>query len=800
VARRGGRTVLLGDVATVSQQEQRPGSYYRINGQNSLRLLFFPEQNANQLEAARHWRAKVAAVSGVLPKGYQLALEYDGSERLQAELNKILYRTGLSLLILLAFSALAYRNWRYMALIIASLSVNLGLAFLCYYFFHIELHTYALAGVTLSFGMVVDNAIIMAHHLATHPGKRTAGGVFPAMVACTLTTVAALAGVFFLPEAMQLQLTDFAQVIIVNLGVSLAVAYWFIPAMMEKLRLEGQSGHRSMQGLRRLSGIYGSYAALLGFLLRWRKATLLVMLLLFGLPVFMLPGKVEGWDWYNRTLGSDLYREDIKPHVDKWLGGTLRLFSHYVWEGSGFRQPQETVLYAEAALPFGGTAAQLNDVLRQMEAYIARQGKGVRRFTTEISSGQYGAISVFFAKNHNPAFPYILRNKLISFSLNYGGVKWNIYGVGQGFSNDASSSPPRFQVMLQGYRHEQLAVLAEQLATKLRTNPRAQKIDTEANINWWERDLYELEMRPNPTGMAIRGVSNAMLTDVLREFNLAPGADFYTPDNQALRLENSRAANLERWALEHETQRWDSLRLSLPELATIGKRKVATSIHKEDQQYLHKLEFEYTGSSKFGQQHLDKCLAELRLEMPPGYRADEVNYHWGRKDKRQQYWVLLLVAGMVFFICSILFNSLRQGLANLLLIPTSFIGVFLTFYWGGFYFDQGGYASFLLVSGTVVNSLILLANDFNIFRKKQPGAGQVQVFVKALRQKLLPIWLTVVSTVVGMVPFMVLGNKEVFWFSLSVGGAGGLLFSLVVILFFVPVVLLSGRKPVYCQE
>lgn len=796
VARRGSRTVLLGDVATVSQQEQRPSSYYRINGQNSLRLLFYPEQGANQLETAKQWRDAVGELSGGLSKGYQLALEHDGSERLQAELNKILYRTGLSLLILLAFSALAYRSWRYMALIIASLAVNLGLAFICYFFFQVELHTYALAGATLSFGMVVDNAIVMAHHLSTHAGKRTAGSVFPAMVACSLTTIAALVGVFFLPEAMQLQLTDFAKVIITNLGVSLAVAYWFIPAMMERLGMAGPSKPISIKRRRRLSAVYGSYAALLGFLLRWRKTAVLAVVLLFGLPVFMLPSKVEGWDWYNRILGSDAYREDIKPIADKWLGGTFRLFSHYVWEGGGFRQPQETVLYAEAALPFGGTAAQLNDVLRQMEGYLARQGSGVRRFTTDVSSGQHGVVTVFFEKNHDPAFPYILRSRLISFSLDYGGVKWNVYGVGQGFSNDGDSQPPRFQVMLRGYRSEQLAVLAERLAEHLRTNPRAQKIDTEANINWWERDLYELEMRPNASAMATRGVTNASVLSALREFNLATSPDFYTPDNVALRLEGSRMAQLDRWALEHEPQRLDSLRLSIPELASIEKRKVATSIHKEDQQYLRKLEFEYTGSGKFGQQHLDTCLAQLRLEIPPGYWADEVERGWGKKDKRKQYWILLLVAVMVFFICSILFNSLRQGFANLLMIPISFIGIFLTFYWGGFYFDQGGYAAFLLVSGTVVNSLILLANDYNIFKKKQPNAVPAKVFLKAFRQKIVPIWLTVASTVVGMVPFMVLGDKEVFWFSLSVGGAGGLLFSLLVIAFFVPIILIpkSGKN------
>jgi len=57
------------------------------------------------------------------------------------------------------------------------------------------------------------------------------------------------------------------------------------------------------------------------------------------------------------------------------------------------------------------------------------------------------------------------------------------------------------------------------------------------------------------------------------------------------------------------------------------------------------------------------------------------------------------------------------------------------------------------------------------------------------RGYLLAILLTILSTVLGLVPFIWGGQKEVFWFAFAVGASGGLIFSLVAILFYLPLFL-----------
>jgi multidrug efflux pump subunit AcrB len=168
---------------------------------------------------------------------------------------------------------------------------------------------------------------------------------------------------------------------------------------------------------------------------------------------------------------------------------------------------------------------------------------------------------------------------------------------------------------------------------------------------------------------------------------------------------------------------------------------------------------------------------------------------WSQQDKNQ-YWLLLLIAVMIFFICAVLFESLLQPFAVILTIPISYIGIFLTFYLFGLNFDQGGFAALVLLSGITVNAAIYILNDFNILRKQNSGRNltDMRLYFKAFNYKIIPILLTIVSTVLGFVPFLI-GVKQPFWFTLSAGTIGGLFFSLIGIVFYLPMFLgIKGLK------
>ena len=136
--------------------------------------------------------------------------------------------------------------------------------------------------------------------------------------------------------------------------------------MIEKIKLIGKkknaSAFRFKRPVVRFSRLY---IRLIGWICRYRVMACVLLVLAFGLPVFLLPEKLEGegvWaEYYNKVFDNPTYKEKVKPIVDKALGGSLRLFVDKVYTGSYFNRDEgETVLSITATLPNGSTLEQMN--------------------------------------------------------------------------------------------------------------------------------------------------------------------------------------------------------------------------------------------------------------------------------------------------------------------------------------------------------------------------------------------------------------------------------------------------------
>ena len=86
-----------------------------------------------------------------------------------------------------------------------------------------------------------------------------------------------------------------------------------------------------------------------------------------------------------------------------------------------------------------------------------------------------------------------------------------------------------------------------------------------------------------------------------------------------------------------------------------------------------------------------------------------------------------------------------------------------------------------------------MLNEYNNIRKINPRVKASKAYIKAWNVKVKPIFLTIASTVLGFIPFMVGEYKEAFWFPLAAGTIGGLVFSFIAIFFFLPLFMGVGK-------
>lgn len=791
------RLFRLSKLLEIKERESDPNSFYRVNGLNTINIVVFSEPGANQIVAATLVKESVTQLREQFADGYSMNVSYDASDDLNKELNKIILRIVSSIVILLLFVLLVSRSGRYLLVILFSILSNILIAFIFYYWLGLEIHMYSLAGITISLGILIDNTIVMADHLRNGNGI----SVFRAILAATLTTMGALVAVFFLDEDLQLKLLDFAWVIIVNLAVSLLVSLLFIPALLDKMplrKIRTRFTYKRTKRKVRWTNFYGKTIVLLA---RYRWALLLIAILGFGLPIYMLPSYLKGEEWYikwyNNTMGSQFYLEDVKPFADKAIGGTLRLFTEDVKHSALTNSNRRTYINISATMNDGSTLEHTNWVFENMENFLS-QFDEIDQFETRIYGPSSARISVSFKPEFEyDGFPYTLKSEVESKVSDLGSADWNVSGVGRGFNNSLNEARRDTRIQLYGYNLEALKSYAQKVKTYLSEIPRVEAnsifINGRSSSGGNVHREYYLDMRRDKmrrTGVAVRPVLSG-LRDMSKEEDwvasiyengyrkqiyLVPDEvsipDFWEINNQPLSLGDEKATRLSG-------------------LGQFRKEREQDLINKENMEYTMVVEFNFIGS--YGQKEYILGQVEQRLiqELPIGYRIKQMynlgGRWWDKEEDHTKLYLILLVAVIIFFICAIVFESLLQPLAVLFMIPLSFIGVFLTFSFFELGFDQGGYASLLLLSGLTVNSALYILSDLNNVRRKFPNITPLRAYLKAYNNKLIPILLTLLSTVLGLVPFLSGGKQEAFWFSLAAGTIGGLIFSIVAIVIVLPV-------------
>jgi multidrug efflux pump subunit AcrB len=805
VADKNGRLISLDKLVTVSYREQPPTSYYRINGLNLIYLSLTATDDANQLQLSAVVKKELEQIKALLPGGYEIHTDYDSTEYINSELSKIYIRTVATIVILLLFVFLTTFNARYLLLIVLSLFFNIATAFIFYYLFKLEIQIYSLAGITISLSLVIDNTIIMTGHYL-HRRNRKA---FLPILAATLTTVGALAMIFVLDDKIKLNLQDFAIVVIINMLVSLAVSLLLVPSIIEKTGLK----RKPVRRFRRLRFspkkpvVYFNrlYFLMIRLLLRFRWATLVILVLTFGLPVFMLPDEIKSESRfaaeYNKIVKSQVFKEKIRPLLEKSLGGTLRLFVQKVYEGSYFTRAGETVLSISASMPNGTTMSQMNRLMQQMESYLS-EFREIKQFQTSIDNPRRATIQVYFTKAAAATgFPYTLKNNIISKALQLGGGSWGVYGLqDQGFSNDVREQAGSMRVKLFGYNYDDLYMHADTLRNRLMTYPRIKEVYISSQFSWYKEDYHEFSFNLDRRRMAAENLQPyglyASLSPVFGR-DILSGYVFSEDRTENIKLSSRQSRIYDLWSLSNLSRSLNGKYYKAGELAAIEKIQTPQSIVKEDQQYLLCLQYEYIGSSQQGNRILERELEAFNRSLPLGYTAESESYYywWSKKDNRQYLFIVLIII-IIFFMSSILFNSLKQPLAIIFVIPVSYIGVFLTFYFFKLNFDQGGFASFILLCAITVNASIYLIYEYNAILKRKPQMNPLRAYIKAWNMKITPVFLTIISTILGFIPFMAGLDKEGFWFPLAAGTIGGLTMSFIAIFLYLPLFLLNRRKSI----
>lgn len=748
-----GRTVHLRDIASWRYKESEPSSYFRMNGLNTVMLSVETAPETNFLTAVSAVKEKMSVLQQSFPEEITASISYDSTEYISSELDKIYFRTLLCLLILLVFVYLTNRSLKYLFVISTTLAVNIFVAVLFYNIFSLPVHIYTLAGITVSLGIIIDSSIMMADHYSYYRNR----SVFSGLLGATATTIGALCIILLLPEKDKANLEDFSKVIMINLSVSLLVAWFFVPSLLDRFPVRRNDWLRPVRSRRRIIGWNRFYEAYIRRGLRFRWAYLLVLAAVLGAAFWMFRKVLDRSDYY--------------------------------------REPGRDILYVHAGMPEGCSVAQLNDVVRSMENYLSLFDE-IETFITRIYSYDDATIEISFKPEYEGTyFPAELKSRVTDMAGNFGGAVWRVWGVNDSyFNNDVVSEYKSNMIAIKGYSYDELQAYADTLINILRKNRRVSGPEMMAGN--WNVARTEFSLDYDFAMMTAIGVDPYEYYSSLRSILYTADLGYVPAPDGMVRavMKSSLADSFDLWHVLNAQVEADSVKVKLSEMGSVEKRRTGFPIRRYNQSYEITVGFDFLGSYELSKKYIDDTVKYLNEELlPVGYKASTPLYGaWTENTKWKYAWLLLLVAAVIYVMCSMTFESLRYPLAVIILIPISFVGVFLVFGLSDFTFDQGGFAALVMLSGIVVNAGIYLVNAM---KNDSSGRDDVRKFVKAFNHKIKPIMLTVTSTVLGLIPFLFDGQDEVFWFDFAVGTMGGMLFSIVALFAYFPIFCIRAHRP-----
>jgi hydrophobic/amphiphilic exporter-1 (mainly G- bacteria), HAE1 family len=743
--------VRLDDVADVALYSPKLSMGRRVDQRPAVGLDVFKTTQGNVIEVVDLVLAELERAKS-LPQlqGVRFLVVGNQAQSIQSSLSDLreagLIGAGLALIVLFLFLRDVPTTLMVSLAVPASLLVTLG----AMYFTGLTLNVLTMMGMMLSVGMLVDNAVVVTESVFRHRAMNPDQPMAATLAGVKEVGIATLAGTFatvvvFLPllfgETNQISifLKHVAIPIVVSMIASLLIAQTLIPMIAARIRAP-----REVTGTSWMGRLQERYARSLAWVLShpWKTAGLVMLTVLSPIPLFAL----------------ELVKVDPFPQT-----ASRQLFLPYHLTGN---QPIERV---EAAV-------------HKVEAYLVANKE---RFDID---------SVYSRWTYDEAGTLIyLRPKEVARRKSADIMEDIVAGmpdiiIGKPDFKFENTEQQGFSIQLTGDSTERLSALSLDVARRLGQVKGLEAVRSEAQGGDEEVRVVVDRDRAAAVGLTTQsiavGIAAAMRGDRLREFR---AADRELTMRLAFRADDQQSVD-------------DLARLALPTpTGTVPLSSVASFTLERGEQTIQRIN-RLTAVVITANLAKGVTMEEMRKQVTPIMEAYPLppGYSWklGRgfedNDKTLSGMMtnILLSVLMIYIVMAALFESALHPLSIVTSIVFAIVGVFWFFAATQTPITLMAMIGIMILIGVVVNiGIVLVAH---ILQLRAEGMDRTSAILQAGRDRLRPIMMTTLSTLLGLLPLAV-GDTQVgggaggpAYYPMARAIMGGLAFGAVVSLFFVP--------------
>jgi len=784
--------VRVGDVGRVEVGFADLQSLSRLNGNPTLRVEIEREVGSSVITTAKDVKQAVAEAMPRMPQGFRLDWTDDEGELMEEQLTSV-YERGLWCIALIVVLLLIFLRSASAALVITfniMFSVLITVNFM--YLAGVTFNIVSLSGLAIGFGMLVDNAIVVLENIfrfremgysrykaAVHGVK----DIIWAVVAATLTTVMAFACMMMLKDRLAVTYLPLALAVIFSLSASLVVSFTFTPLLS---LLIGSKTSDKFWGVAKIAAvtivpIAAVIAAVIEWkvVLRWLGGLTLGQGLLLAVPVTALVVALFNINRISSLLATWLNRVNATySMMVRWclnhkmlvvmITGliTFMFFRIFITEidrgGFSFWGSQDDRVVVYIRLPEGAELETADDVIRQFETpVLALEDKGYRDVSTRVFNS-VAVLEISFEPDQlASSYPLALKSKLIGIAQGFAGVGISVIGINSDdnyYSGSTGYETYNSSVRVMGYNYKELMDYANDILKGVKRNRRVKTTKLETSARFRVRDQTETTMLVNRDALRQYDVDIAYLMNFISRNLRVESRTMtkYKGEEMALEVKFSDADEFDIKDLERLVVRTpEGDRIRLADLVTLEERTVSGAIDRKNQQYAVNVKWDYKGSPKRARTYNETVFNSL--DPPSGYKVElEYSRFISDEEEANLWMVIIFAAVVVFMIMAALYESFLDPFVIFLTMPLAFVGVSWIYWYTGNSFDSTAFIGLIILAGIVVNNSILLVSHINleVRRMDETGLSFTEAIAKASQDRLRPILLTAITTIVGLLPLL----------------------------------------------
>ncbi|MDE7180512.1 MAG: efflux RND transporter permease subunit [Muribaculaceae bacterium] len=775
VGSHGGSIVYLRDVARIEDSLEERTQQTFNNGQEGAMIIIQKQSGANSVEISNKVMKMLPQLEKNLPSDIKIGVIVDTSDNIRNTIASLVETVLYALLFVMIVVFLFLGRWRATLIIVITIPVSLIASFIYLFATGNTLNIISLSALSISIGMVVDDAIVVLENVTTHiergadPRQAAVHGtneVAISVIASTLTLIAVFFPLTLVTGMTGVLFRQLGWMVTIMMIISTTCALTLTPMLCSqwlKANKRGADGAKQKSWYtpieHALDKFDNAYAGLLGKVVSHRTVTIIVCLGIFVGSTFLM--KDVGSEFIptqdNSRIGVSL-ELPIGSRVEYAREVTARLDS--LWRA---KYPEIKVSnYTVGPASSDNTYASLQDNgshIISMNVTLVNPSQRDRGIV-EIAN--------LMRKDLNEQFPDFKKAQ-----VNVGGGR----GMGMG-----GQSTVDFEIY--GYDFEETDKVAQELKQIL------EGINGTADVTISRSDYQpEYQVDFDREKLSMYGISLQTAAYYLRNRINGATASQYREDGEEYDIKvmygpehRTRIEDIENIMIYSSTGQG----VRLKELGKVVERFTPPTIERKDRERIITVSAIVDGVPM--SQVVTAAEAQIDdMHLPPGITISLSGSYEDQQDSFRDLLMLgVLIILLVYIVMAAQFESFTYPGIIMTSLLFAFSGVFLILWLTGHTLNVMSMIGAIMLIGIVVKNGIVLIDYITLNRER--GMAIRRAVIDGGRSRLRPVVMTTLTTILGMVP-MACGTGEgaEMWRPMGVAVIGGLTFSTILTLLFVPV-------------